>query len=165
MEDQNCIINYFSKYSSDKEILNNCFIFDVFSRKNYLKFWILKENTDFHFDGNNKAYFQHIMPFWIGDEIEINVSLFNNKGYLEIGVINQMYLEEGIRQINSFRWKSLYFKKIPNLQIFDTNDSYKIKNNTLYSYNTEMQDYDLSRICELELLKNIWFDLILRDKK
>lgn len=158
LEEKSCTIRYFSKYSSDKEVLSNTFKFDIKQPKP-LCFWILKEYTHFHSDKSNKAYFQHIMQFFVNDNIELNVPVFTEKGVLELTKIKQTYLEVNEVTIPTFTWKRLIIEDCPDYNLLELSNS----SNNNRSKGKEVLDFDLSRYCELELIRNVWVNLSTRD--
>lgn len=84
----------------------------------------------------NKAYFQHIMKFCIEDTIENTVNIFTEKGLINF---------------SSFKWLQMNTVKLPNMNFLEfTNE---------HNRNREVIDFDLSRYCELEIIKNKWCEL------
>jgi len=76
------------------------------------------------------------MQFSLNDVAEININLFTDKGIIDI---------------NSFKWLNLNEDKIPQFNFLEfTNDHNKLR---------EVLDFDLSRFCEMEIMKNKWTDL------
>ena len=182
LEEKTCTINYFSKYSLDTEVHNNCFKFDVKNPKP-LSFWIFKEYTQFHSDTCNKAYFQHIMQFLVNDNIELNIPLINENGVLQLSTVNQEYLNKGKMIVPTFKWKTLIISKCPQTNILEldslgligTRNQFNkepvvVQTNNIgdfYNKNEKINkvvtkdllDFDLSRFCELEVIKNVWVNL------
>lgn len=138
---------------------NNSFKFDV-KKKQPLSFWILKEYTVFHTDASNKAYFQPIMPFQVDDKIELSIPIFNELGLLEITKIKQNYLDMGSQIIPTFTWKTLSIKQYTDYDIFNVNSDVSNLNKLKAK---EVLDFDLTRYCELEFIKNNWIYLESRD--
>lgn len=166
LENKNVVINYFSKYSSDTEVLNNTFIFDVKQPKP-LSFWIFKEYTDFHCDEYNKAYFQHIMQFFVNDKIELSIPIITEKGLLQLTNIKQTFLNVKNSVIPTFKWKTIITKTLPDYNDLDYHYS---NNSTNHYYNPydqsqgrEVLDFDITRLCEAELIKNVWANLKNKD--
>lgn len=76
------------------------------------------------------------MQFCLDDYVETNINIFTEKGIVEFF---------------RFKWMSLNLKNIPNLNFLEfSNDHNKYR---------EVLDFDLSRFCELEIVKNKWNDL------
>lgn len=76
------------------------------------------------------------MQFALLDHIELNINIFTEKGLLDF--------------IN-FKWLPLVNANIPNFNFLEfSNEHNKMR---------EVLDFDLSRFCELEIMKNKWTDL------
>ena len=76
------------------------------------------------------------MKFCTGDYIENTINIFTDKGLIDF---------------YSFKWLQMNVANIPNLNFLEfSNDHNK---------NREVIDFDLSRFCELEIMKNKWNDL------
>lgn len=147
LEGYSCTINYYSKYTYDKEICQNNIKFDV-KKPSPLSFWIMKEQSYFHIDNWNRAYFQSIMQFQINDKFEINVGIFNEKGFLKQTKTKQVYLNKGEVVLSTFKWNSLIQKPTSDFNFLNIPfPSQKGK---------EIVDFDVTRFCEFELLKNLW---------
>ena len=67
----------------DKIQVNTLYIFEVIEKLIPKNFWIFRENTTFHFDENNKAYYNDILQFWPGDRALININLISEMGIIE----------------------------------------------------------------------------------
>lgn len=77
------------------------------------------------------------MQFCINDIAEININLFTDKGILNI---------------SEFKWMKLKINKIPPINFLEfSNDHNKLR---------EVLDFDLSRFCEMEIMKNKWTEII-----
>lgn len=77
------------------------------------------------------------MQFCVNDIAEININLFTDKGIIDL---------------NDFKWLNLKISKVPQFNFLEfTNDHNKQR---------EVLDFDLSRFCEMEIMKNKWTDLI-----
>lgn len=139
LEGQTVKLAYQSRYM-DKETLKNIFKFDV-KAKGPLSYWLMREYTDFHEDEYNKAYFQHIMEFQVGDCFELNIPISSDKGIL---------------CLEHFKWKSLRTEPV------STKGSVLEFSNTRL-HDREVIDFDLSRYCEIEILKNMWGNLSVID--
>ncbi len=62
-----------------------------------------------------------------------------------------IFTEKGLVDFTSFKWMQINLKKIPNFNFLEfSNDHNK---------NREVLDFDLSRFCELEIVKNKWNDI------
>ncbi len=76
------------------------------------------------------------MQFCLDDYVETNIHIFTEKGIVDFF---------------SFKWMPLNLKNIPNFNFLEfSNDHNK---------NREVLDFDLSRFCELEIVKNKWNDI------
>ena len=89
----------------------------------------------FHQDDLNKAYFQPIISFCENDNIELNVNILSERGLVEF---------------NSFIWQKLYLEKTPSFNFLEFKENHKYR---------EIFDFDLTRFCEIEILKNKWSDI------
>lgn len=118
-------------------VLNN-FVFDI--KNGELYFWIMKEYTTFHQDHLNKAYLQHIMQFNLNDYAEFTVNIITNKGLMNI---------------RKFRWHPIKLFPTPSMNFYE----YSNENST----KRELVDFNMSRYCELELLKGSWNDIELME--
>ena len=67
----------------DKIKVNTLYIFEVIEKLNPKHFWIFRENTSFHFDENNKAYYNDVIQFWPGDKPLININLISEMGIID----------------------------------------------------------------------------------
>ena len=103
------------------------------------------------------------MSFWLNDEIEISIPIINEKGIIELGSFKQIYLDKGIQIIPTFKWKTIVFNEIPQIDLLDISSSSSHKRKSNENTNKEILDFDLSRFCELEISKNIWVNLSSRD--
>jgi hypothetical protein len=77
------------------------------------------------------------MQFCIGDCIELTLNLFTEKGLLEY---------------DSFKWAQPNISNIPGFNFLEFSNE--------HNKNREVLDFDLSRFCELEIVKNKWSELI-----
>jgi len=76
------------------------------------------------------------MQFCVGDYIEITLNLFTEKGLFEF---------------ESFKWANTNVTNTPSFNFLEfSNDHNKHR---------EVLDFDLSRFCELEIVKNKWAEL------
>jgi hypothetical protein len=73
------------------------------------------------------------MQFCIEDYVEFNVNLFTEKGLVDFF---------------SFKWASVNCNNIPNFNFLEFSNE--------HNKNREVLDFDLSRFCELEIVKNKW---------
>lgn len=97
----------------------------------------MKEDTYFNYDELSKAYAMPIIPFNLNDFFHITVNLFSG-----IGLIH----------FQSFKWENISFKYNKNYKDKNFNNSSKI------SHGYQLSDFDLSRFCELELIKTKWLN-------
>jgi hypothetical protein len=84
----------------------------------------------------NKAYIQHILPFLQDDYIETNINIFTDKGLIDF---------------NCFKWLNISSYATPKFNHLE----FTIEHNKL----REVIDFDLSRFCELEVMRNKWNDI------
>jgi hypothetical protein len=78
------------------------------------------------------------MIFAHGDEIEISINLISERGFINF---------------SSFKWIKMKFQNIPKIESIQFSQVHGSK---------EIAEFDLSRICELEIIKNKWFDIKLQ---
>ena len=96
------IQNKFNKYKDnkkDKIKVNTLYIFEVIEKLYSKNFWIFRENTSFHFDDNNKAYYNDIMQFWPGDKALININLISEMGIIDFD--NFFWIEPKLTDIQN----------------------------------------------------------------
>ena len=108
----------------------------------------MKESTSFHQDERNKAYFQNIMQFLVNDSLEINLGIFTERGFLKLSNVKQHYLDKGEFILPCFKWKSLIINSCSDYNLLEIQFPGMI--------GKEVVDFDISRYCEIELIKNIW---------
>ncbi len=77
---------------------------------------------------------QPIPPFTLNDIFEISINLISDRGILDF---------------DSFNWQNLRSEEIPRIDPIEY---------TPCRHKKEMIEFDLSRICELEIIKNNWND-------
>lgn len=77
------------------------------------------------------------MKFCLGDSIETNINILTDKGLIET---------------NGFEWFPMKTTKIPNFNFLEFSND--------HNTNREVLDFDLSRFCELEIMKNKWSDIM-----
>ena len=132
------ISTYNNNKNNNKNIFRNIYRFDYkYKTSDYQKFWILREKTYFNFnDKQNNSYSMPILPFKYEDSFEININILS-----PMGLIN----------FENFEWiKINYFENIhPNYIDYENYKIKKIKD-------TQLCDLDLSRFCEMELIKLKW---------
>ena len=130
-----------------EQCLRNIYRFDYKykSMKNQI-WWILKENTYFNYDQNkNNSYSMPIIPFKLNDYFEISVNVLSPMGFIHF---------------EKFKWKHLKILTNQTLNYIDY-ENFKIKK----VKDKQLCDYDLSRFCEMELIKTKWNDISrLKDK-
>ena len=66
-----------------KEKIYTTYVFDIINKYTSKNFWIFKENTSFHYDENQKSYYNNIMQLKPGDNALINMSLISEVGVLD----------------------------------------------------------------------------------
>ena len=76
-------INNNNQIQIKKEKIYTTYLFEILDKLSPKNFWVFKENTSFHYDENNKAYYNDIMQFRPGDNALINISLVS-----EISIID-----------------------------------------------------------------------------
>ena len=79
----NNINNNNNQIQIKKEKIYTTYLFEILDNLSPKNFWVFKENTSFHYDENNKAYYNDIMQFRPGDNALINISLVS-----EISIID-----------------------------------------------------------------------------
>ena len=108
------------------------------SMKNQI-WWILKENTYFNYDQNkNNSYSMPIVPFKLNDFFEISVNVLSPMGFIHF---------------EKFKWKHLKILTNQTLNYIDY-ENFKIRK----VKDKQLCDFDLSRFCEMELIKTKWND-------
>ena len=87
-----------------KEKIFTTYIFEIIDKLYPKNFWVYKENTTFHYDENNKAYYNDIMQFRLGDNALINMSLISELGIIDFDNIFWFKAKmETIKEINTHR--------------------------------------------------------------
>ena len=88
-----------------KEKIYTTYMFEVIDKSFQKNFWIFKENTSFHYDENNKAYYNDIMQFRPGDYALINISLISELGIIDFDNITWFKAKMGEikKEINSHK--------------------------------------------------------------
>jgi hypothetical protein len=76
------------------------------------------------------------MQFSVGDIIELNLNIFTEKGLMDI---------------KYFNWMPAKIRDSPDINFLEFSNEHNKKR--------EIVDFDLSRFCELEILKNKWTEL------
>ena len=144
-EDQTIEIeNYYSMlnhpsiaHNKDNQFFRNIYRFD-YKYKTYHKqiWWIIKEKTYFNYDDVNKAYAMAIVPFKFGDSFEMSISLISNSGMINF---------------EQFYWKKMKSMKNSGIDYINYNNLMVKKEK-----DKQLCDFDLSRYCEMELIKTKW---------
>ena len=141
IEDKTVCICSINKYHLDSNSYKNIYKFDV-KKPGPLSLWIMREYTNvsinliqFHQDDLNKAYFQPIISFCENDHFEINVNVLSERGMIDV---------------SSFKWQKAYIDKTPSFNFLEFKENHKYR---------EIFDFDLTRFCEIEILKNKWSDI------
>ena len=137
-ENKNSIIN--KKHQILYQILNSdnlenstytSYSFEVIPKPIPKKFWIYKEYTSYHYDDFDKVYYNDLLQFWPGDEVQISIGLIN---------------ELGILDFQNFHWLSP--KVIPKI------NKDKISDILIDSYLTNSEN-----TCEVEGIINSWIGI------
>ena len=81
----------------EKDKIYTTYIFEIIDKIYPKHFWVFKENTTFHYDENNKAYYNDIMQFRPGDNALINLSLVSEMGIIDFD--NIFWLKPKIDEI------------------------------------------------------------------
>lgn len=106
------------------------------------------------------------MQFLIGDKFEINIPILNEIGLLLLTNVKQKYLNEENKIIPTFKWKSLQIKDCEeNDNIENINSPDLLGINYDRRKTNEMYEIDMSRYCEIEVMKNYWTNLHVKDPK
>ena len=77
------------------------------------------------------------MKFCLGDIIETTINIFTEKGLINV---------------DPFKWFPIHVAKTPTFNFLEFSND--------HNTNREVLDFDLSRFCELEIMKNKWSDII-----
>ena len=97
-------INNQIKDKKERDKIYTTYIFEIIDKKYPKNFWVFKENTTFHFDENNKAYYNDIMQFRPGDNALINISLISEVGIIDFDNIFWFKTKlENIKEINTHK--------------------------------------------------------------
>ena len=72
-----------SNTNKDKIKVNTYYLFEVIEKLSPKNFWVFRENTSFHFDEQNNAYYNNVMQFWPGDKALINLNLISEMGIID----------------------------------------------------------------------------------
>ena len=72
---------------SKKEKIYTTYVFDIINKNTPKNFWVFKENTSFHYDENEKAYYNNIMQLKPNDNALINMSLISEVGVIDFNNI------------------------------------------------------------------------------
>ena len=107
------------------------YTFEIIPKTIPKKFWVYKEYTSYHYDDFDKAYYNDLLQFWPGDEIQISIGLIN---------------ELGILDFQNFHW--LNPKIVPKLS------KDKISNVLIESYLTNSEN-----TCEVEGIIHQWIGI------
>ena len=124
--------NIFS-WLNNNNLVKNLYTFEYQNKRNNNVFWIYKECTSFNYNIVNKPMIMPIPPFNQNDIIKISINLISFMGFINF---------------ENFKWCDLK-SKIKNEE-FDIYNYYPIRRNK------ELNEYDLSKYCECEILKNSW---------
>jgi hypothetical protein len=77
------------------------------------------------------------MQLCLNDNAEININIFTDKGIIDI---------------SKYKFMNLNINKIPGFNFLEfSNDHNKLR---------EVLDFDLSRFCEMEIMKNKWTEIV-----
>ncbi len=77
------------------------------------------------------------MKFCVGDRIETTINIFTEKGLINI---------------DSFKWFPIHLARAPSFNFLEFSND--------HNSNREVLDFDLSRFCEMEIMKNKWNEII-----
>lgn len=112
---------------------------------NYLQkpstYWFMKEETFFNYDELSKAYCMPLIPLYFNDSFTISVNMIS-----KVGIVNFFDFKWGAITYNCYNQGSPL-----DYVAFDNNTRKRTKH-------LQLCDYDLSRFCELELIKTKWMD-------
>lgn len=94
-----------NQIQTKKEKIYTTYMFEIIDKTFQKNFWIFKENTSFHYDENNKAYYNDIMQFRPGDYALINISLISELGIIDFDNISWFKAKMGEikKEINSHK--------------------------------------------------------------
>ena len=95
-----------------KEKIYTTYIFEIIDKIYQKNFWVFKENTSFHYDDNNKAYFNDIMQFRPGDNTVINISLISEVGIIDFD--NIFWFKPKIEEIKEINTNKCEVEKMIN---------------------------------------------------
>ena len=125
-----------------KEKIFTTYIFEIIDKLYPKNFWVYKENTTFHYDENNKAYYNDIMQFRLGDNALINMSLISELGIIDFDNIFWFKAKmETIKEINTHRCEvENMIYQWNKIDLLDKGEIVKKNLNDLFSENFIIKD-------------------------
>ena len=125
-----------------KEKIFTTYIFEIIDKLYPKNFWVYKENTTFHYDENNKAYYNDIMQFRLGDNALINMSLISELGIIDFDNIFWFKAKmETIKEISTHRCEvENMIYQWNKIDLLDKGEIVKKNLNDLFSENFIIKD-------------------------
>ena len=146
----NCTIETENIYSylhqqqqNDPTQLRNNYRFDYkgSSYNDSTIWWVIKEKTFFNYDSHGfKGYTMPIIPFKYNDSFILSITLLSNCGMIDF---------------DSFTWKKIRYSKNNNIDFINHQYVQDRKGHI-----KQLCEYDLSRFCEMELIKTKWISFM-----
>ena len=103
--------------------------------------WVIKEKTFFNYDSHGfKGYTMPIIPFKYNDSFILSITLLSNCGMIDF---------------DSFTWKKIKYSKNNNIDFINHQYVQDRKGHI-----KQLCEYDLSRFCEMELIKTKWISFM-----
>ena len=125
-----------------KEKIFTTYIFEIIDKLYPKNFWVYKENTTFHYDENNKAYYNDIMQFRLGDNALINMSLISELGIIDFDNIFWFKAKmETIKEIKTHKCEvENMIYQWNKIELLDKGEIVKKNLNDLFSENFIIKD-------------------------
>ena len=125
-----------------KEKIFTTYIFEIIDKLYPKNFWVYKENTTFHYDENNKAYYNDIMQFRLGDNALINMSLISELGIIDFDNIFWFKAKmETIKEIKTHKCEvENMIYQWNKIELLDKGEIVKKNLNDLFSENFVIKD-------------------------
>jgi hypothetical protein len=103
--------------------------------------WVIKEKTFFNYDSHGfKGYTMPIIPFKYNDSFILSITLLSNCGMIDF---------------DSFTWKKIKYSKNNTIDFIHHQYVQDRKGHI-----KQLCEYDLSRFCEMELIKTKWISFM-----
>ena len=125
-----------------KDKIYTTYLFEIIDKLHPKQFWIFKENTSFHYDDNNKAYYNDIMQFRPDDYALINISLISEIGIIDFD--NIIWFKAKMEEIKEIDTHKCEVENMINewnkIELLDKGEIVKKNLNELFSNNFIIKD-------------------------